>query len=502
MHGRDADFDYRATTSAGGHTLTLTVHHRTVVSGTGQALSALATDTIEVTSDASRVVRVESKRNLEHGQNQSSGTMRFEYGEAVHGISGATLTFVGSSVHSQLAPSSTGQTVVSRTRRSLNAQFARDAAPVAISVDSGMYDGIKTLMDRFARERKTCAGVKPRFVTGIRKVSNRATFFKTFGKRGGGLAPVIVADEDRAPATYGGSAGIENQNEAGAPSTPNCNSCMNAAASQAQACWETLGVDLLFGCAPCIAAAIQCQAEATANALGCWIPGAGCMQTICGPDTGCDTGDTCCGSKCCTGNATCVGQPSTCCPPGYTVACGGANGPFCCASGQMCCGNNLCCDEGSNCCGSFCCPQESECCGEACCSAGSKCANAATSLCCQTGYTVCGSSCCPPNAICRDGVCCAGSFCGDQCCVNGQLCNQSTGQCYYPSFGTPAPQASGNKFVQCRRPFTMCHSVYRDGRTADICCSSGLACCAGTCCGPNQQCGGDGPEFACGNWIH
>jgi len=414
------------------------------------------------------------------------------------------VSYEGSAIHSTVQPRSVGQSLSARTLHPMRAQFGSGAAPVAISVDRGIYDGISTLLQRFASERKTCSSMRPRFITEPQphRISSRSTFLQTFGRRGGESEPFVVADADRAPAQYGGSAGIENQNDYGAPSTPHCDSCMNAAANQATGCWETLGADLLFGCAPCIAAAIQCQAEATAAALGCWIPGAGCMETVCGPSDGCDTGDTCCGSKCCTGNAVCVGNPSTCCPPGYTTACSGSSGPFCCTSGQMCCGNYLCCDEGSNCCGTFCCPHESACCGQACCEAGSVCGNAAQSLCCPSGYSVCGSGCCPPNAVCRDGVCCAGAFCGDQCCVNGQLCNQSTGQCYYPSFGTPAPKPSGSKFIQCLHGFSMCHSSYRDGSTKDVCCTPGLACCAGTCCAPGQQCGGGGAELACGNWIH
>jgi len=507
VHGRDADYYYRATSSAGGSSLTLVVHHRSVVKGSGHDLTAVATDTIEVTSGGASVVRVESKRNFARTGARTSGTMRFAYGSAVKGISAATLSYEGSSIRSNVTPSSTESSQSVRSLRTLHSQFASDAAPVAISVDHAIYDGIQSLMRRFTSERKLCASKRPRLMTepkATRSTTSRGNFFKTFGKRASQRGTIVIADDttDRGPATYGGSAGLENQNEYGAPSTPNCDSCMNAAASQAVGCWETLGVDLLFGCAPCIAAAIQCQAEATASALGCWIPGAGCMQTICGPGNGCDTGDTCCGSKCCTGNAVCVGQPSTCCPPGYTTACSGANGPFCCSNGDTCCGNDVCCEGGSHCCGNFCCPQGSACCGQSCCSSGSACADPSQSLCCPADYSVCGSNCCPPHAICRDGVCCEGAFCGDQCCVNGQLCNHASGQCYYPSFGTPAPRPSGSKFMTCLHGFAMCHSAYRDGSTKDICCTSGLGCCAGTCCGPGEQCGGNGAELACGNWIH
>jgi hypothetical protein len=449
-----------------------------------------------VTSGGASVVKVESQRNGVRSGSQS-GTMRFEYGPAVQGISSAMLTFQGSSVHGSVQAGPASQSRSTTALRTLHAQFSNEIAPVAISVDRGLYDGIQSLMQRFASERKSCSSTPPRVGGTPRDVASRATFFRRFAE------PAIVADDERAPATYGGAAGVENQNESGAPSTPHCNSCMNAAANQATGCWESLGADLLFGCVPCITAVIQCQAEATAAALGCWIPGAGCMQTVCGPATGCDTGDTCCESKCCTGNAVCVGQPSTCCPPGYTVACVGSSSgfPFCCSKGEVCCGNDVCCSEGSKCCGNFCCPQDSACCGQSCCSAGSMCANASQSLCCPSGYSVCGSSCCPPSAVCRNGVCCQGAFCGDQCCVNGQLCHQATGQCYYPSFGTPSPRPTAGKLSRCLHG-SICHSQYRDGTSSDVCCPAGLACCAGACCGPGQQCGGNGAELACGNWIH
>ncbi len=497
LSGRNADFYYRATGSAGSQSLTLVVYHRTTISGTGRQLSAQVTDTIEVTSGGASVVKVESERNAVRGGSQS-GTMRFEYGPAVQGISGAMLTFQGSSVHGTVQTGSSTLVHNATTLRTLHAQFTSDATPVAVSVDHTLYDGIQSLMQRFASERRSCSSTPPRVGGVSRDVASRARFFRSLAQ------PAIIADENRAPATYGGAAGVENQNESGAPSTPNCNSCMNAAANQATGCWTTLGADLLWGCVPCITAAISCQAEAVAAALGCWIPGAGCMQTVCGPANGCDTGDTCCGSKCCTGSAVCVGQPSTCCPPGYTIACMGATSgfPFCCANGDVCCGNDICCSQGSHCCGNFCCPQDSACCGVSCCSPGSVCANASQSLCCPSGSSICGSTCCPPGAICRNGVCCPGTFCGDQCCVNGELCHQATGQCYYPSFGTPSPRPSASKISLCLHGYSVCHSAYRNGSTKDVCCTAGLACCAGTCCGPGQQCGGNGTEFACGNWIH
>jgi hypothetical protein len=495
--GSDSHLNYHTTTASNGKSYELRVLHHTHMSFDGKNPKAEQTDTLEVTSGGTRVVRVETRRSTTRGDASHTGTVKFEYGKSVRGLRSALLHFDASGIHGSYEGLETHAAAATSGTKAVKAQFAASMKPVTLHVEHGVSEAIETLGRRFKSELQTCSTKPPRRRRVSERVPSRASFLSRFGG-------TLIAD-DPLPGGAGEEAGVEIQNQNGAPSTPHCEGCMNAAANQMAGCATTLLGDLVFGCVPCILAAIMCQAEATAAALGCWVPLAGgCMQTVCAPTQGCDSQDTCCGGDCCTGSDVCLHGSNVCCPPGETLSCvGTSNGfPFCCGKDSICCGDDRCCPVNSLCCsGETCCPQGSTCCGTTCCDAGTVCLDAHAGMCCSKGSTVCGGVCC--DETCENGLCCPkGTFCGDTCCTNGNQCT-AAGQCTYPGFGpTPSPKPTGRLGAsECTPGFYLQHTPFKDGTFKDICCPKGITGCAGICCPPNLYCGGPGAELACGQWI-
>lgn len=523
--GGSNDMIYVATTVANGQTVTLTVTRSTRIEGTDRSrLTGYATNTIDVTAGGSPVVRLESQVTATRGGGAHHGTLSVRYGQAVRGARGADLSIDGKSVRGRVLGA---ERITGKAREKVtSARFDNEAAPIALAIDARLSAAIDSLLERFKNERGTCNGMPPRRRRAERRVQNRAAFLSPAIARRGEL---VVADVAVAPVPEltGGNAGVEPQNQYGAPSTPHCNSCMNAAGNQMQACWST-AAGSLFACLVCAAGdLIVCQSEATAAAVACWIPGAGCGEVICKAGTSCDSGDSCCGTDCCTGADVCLSGSTLCCPPGYTTACAGAPGydSFCCGQQSVCCGNNGCCPPGSNCCGGkFCCEQGNACCGSVCCDAGSTCANPATSLCCGSSSIPCGPTCCDPynggvcldatrgicgvkgdvvcgNSVCGPGsclhagtanaTCCPGPVCGDRCCSLIGPTPRPFGRSRVPQLNRQAsPTPTPGRLAICRRPNVPCRSEL-NGKLYSTCCKPNQICCGDQCCAVGLTCCAD-----------
>jgi hypothetical protein len=518
------DMTYVASTSANGQTVTLTVTRSIRLEGSDRSrLTARVSNSIDVSAGGAPVVHVESIVVGTRASIARKGTISVRYGAAVSGARGADLSIEGKSVHATLLGA---ESVAGRSRQKVvSAKFGDNVAPHDLAIDAQLYVAIDTLLQRFQSERQTCNGAPPRRRRAERRVQNRAAFLSAATSR---REERVVVDVTPAPESTGGNAGVEPQNQYGAPSTPHCSSCMQSAGNQMTACWSTAGVSAIFGCFLCAATdLITCQAEASAAALACWIPGAGCGEVICSAGTSCDTGDSCCGSDCCTGSDTCVAGSTLCCPAGYTVSCKGAQGedPFCCGTQWGCCGNNACCPPGSSCCGSnFCCEQGNACCGSSCCAAGSVCSDPARSLCCAQGSIACGSTCCDSNnQVCLDAsrglcgfkgdsvcgnvacapgnclnpgspnaTCCSGPVCGDRCCSligptpkpprpRGTMINPNA---------TYNPGAVKQRVRTCALPHVPCQSEL-NGTTYTTCCTPNQICCGDQCCATGLTCCAD-----------
>jgi hypothetical protein len=494
---------YTATGVANGETVTLTASRNLhfIPGATRTALSAESTNVIEVTSGGASIVRLETKVSGTRG-GTARGTVTLRYGSAVGGARGVDLVVSGRTVTGSILGAE--RTVRSSHSKIVSSKLVEDAAPVDISIDAELYAAIDQLLQRFKSEASTCNGAPSRRGRASRRASTRGAFLAPAFER---RSEFVVADY--APEAPVGEAGLEIQNQYGAPSTPHCTSCMNSAGNQMVNCLEAGGIEAIFGCIPCAAAtAIECQAKATAAALACWFPGAGCGEQLCGVGTSCDSGDTCCGGDCCTGSDVCTGAAKTCCPPGYSTACAAAPGsdPFCCGEQNVCCGSNGCCPAGSTCCGGkFCCASGDQCCGDVCCDgAGSVCSDPKNSLCCTSGFTACGTSCCDPKYVCLDSskgicappgyaicgnvacppqnclnpgtanaLCCAGPVCGDRCC---SLIGPSA---------TPSPASGGGlrkqKIRTCLSPKVACRSEF-SGAPYTVCCAPNQTCCGDQCC--------------------
>jgi len=507
---------YTAAGVANGQPVTLTASRNLqFVPGVGRtALSAQSTNVIEVTSGGASVVRFESKvAGTQEGT--ARGTVSLRYGSAVSGARGADLTVVGRTVTGTILGAE--RAVASSRSKLISSKFFEGAAPLDLAIDGQLYAAIDQLMQRFKSEASTCNGTPPRRGRASRRASTRGAF----------LSPAIERREfvvaDYAPEAPGGDAGLEIQNQYGAPSTPHCTSCMNSAGNQMVTCLEAAGVQAIFGdIGDAIIGAIECQAKATAAALACWIPKAGCGEQLCGVGTSCDSGDTCCGTDCCTGSDVCIGQSKTCCPPGYTTVCAGTPGsdPFCCGEGQACCGSDGCCAAGSTCCGGkFCCASGDQCCGDVCCNgAGSVCTDPKNSLCCNSGSTACGTSCCDAKYVCLDstkGICAPPGYmiCGnlpcppDNClnpgtpnaaCCPGPVCGNTCCK-LFTATPTPSPFPSGGigvikqRLRTCVIPNTVaCHNEF-SGTQYTACCAPNQTCCGDQCCPSSApQCCPDG----------
>jgi hypothetical protein len=527
--GGTDEMTYVASTTANGKTVTLTVERRLhfPLGVDSSRLTVQATNSLEVTMNGSSVVRVETNLTASRIAATPNATVSIRYGDAVQGARGADLTVQGRSVRGTVL--SATRIVPGRNAKIVSAQFVDGVAPVQLAIDPQLYAAIDQLFERFGSENRTCTGIAPRRRRVVRRVQNRATF----------LSPRVERREDAvayasyAGEQYGAAAGVEPQNQYGAPSTPDCTSCMNAAASDMGTCWKAAGVSAVFGCFLCaVGDLIACQAKATGAALLCWVAHGGCDEVGCGPGTSCDTGNTCCGSDCCTGSDICVSPGTTCCPQGYTTVCPAAQGydPFCCGAQWVCCGINGCCNPGSTCCGGkFCCNSGNACCGSACCDAGYTCADPAQSLCCGPNTIPCGSTCCDANTlVCIDAtqgicgargdvvcgnvacgpgsclgsganaVCCPGPVCGDRCCslIGPSAKPQGGGATMSPvqrirNGGTytpaPAPTPGGPRIRTCKIPYVPCQTQM-NGKPVTLCCQPQQLCCGDQCCAPGLTC--------------
>jgi hypothetical protein len=159
---------------------------------------------------------------------------------------------------------------------------------------------------------------------------------------------------------------------------------------------------------------------------------------------------------------------TNCCPPTDTCIPNGT----CCPKNRVVCGN-ACCDEFEKCSGQKCCAKP---CGGSCCTIQEECIDEAHGTCCARGRAVCGGACCNEGDECVGGSCCpGGQACGGICCPTGQKCNDpATRSCALCAVGTVS-----------------CTTTYWNGSGPlgpSVCCTPGMACCNGVCCGQNQVC--------------
>jgi hypothetical protein len=236
--------------------------------------------------------------------------------------------------------------------------------------------------------------------------------------------PAVAPLDSTGAASEGPTAGMDGtasfQNTPLDWVTPNCQSCESDCATNPLS-WLTLGAGLVL-----------CEA-------GCWIPGNGCDQDVCGVGTSCDNGQSCCGDVCCGDDQTCGNsQYGACCPKDYPVGCGDSTQVSCFAPGTTCCGNlEFGCQPGYECIVSgttaSCCPSGQVDKNGVCCSQGTLC----DGVCCENGSCVNGACCDGP--VSASGQCCgyAESVCGGQCCdgtcgSSGQCCPQGQPNCGVP----------------------------------------------------------------------
>jgi len=232
-----------------------------------------------------------------------------------------------------------------------------------------------------------------------------------------------------------------------------------------------------FFCPPCgVAAVSECYEALGRDLVALYIPGIGaCDEVPCGLQAdfnttqfgirSCDYGSSCCGDNlCCPSGDVCTSQ-KICCPASAPVGCGDTR-PFCCPSGWICAGDQLCCPP---------------------------------------GQVVVNGTCqnCPAGQVARNGSCCSNPCGENDCCVNGELCNQQTGTCYYPSFGHATPRPTIPPLQRCPSfgGKVSCAAPNADHTTSYVCCAPNVTCCAGKCCDVGQTCGGTGSSFGCGFWI-
>jgi hypothetical protein len=285
-----------------------------------------------------------------------------------------------------------------------------------------------------------------------------------------------------------------------------CTVCEDDCGKAYAAALPGLIVDIF--CPPCYLADVAAQLAIWAGCmLVCQLPHGGCLPTPCGTFTTCGKNDKCFsfqgGSLCCPAPAAlckniCCGTDVTTCAPDGGCGCTTdqtACGNDCCDAGQTCI-NGVCCDQPNvTVCNGVCCAPGQVChngkccradgmCGNACCDEISNCADPKTGVCCSFAAVVCGTQCCPLGAHCINGKCCdANSVCGNICCPSGQTCSDPVNH--------KCTSCSG-KTVPCLPP-----------EGAGLCCPSGVACCAGTCCQPGQVCNFTGVvngknTYACG----
>jgi len=422
---------------------------------------------VEITSAGESLVRLDSRfgPTLAHTTEPPHTTADFRYGSKLRGVKNASLTVRGGTV----AGTIDGKSIVpfaAQAHVAPESVHYSNGHALALENDHALRGQVDQLVN-VAKSKLTSCRAKRHTARHTSERPSGADAVQT--AMHGRTDALVVADSADVDFVVADSADYANdccQNGSSMGSgTSHCTTATQQVMTDFGVCIVSAIASAVF-CPPCGAAATaDCYESLAKDVLGLYVPGVGgCDEVPCGLQAdftttqfgirSCDFNSTCCGDNlCCPSGEVCAPEQRVCCPASAPIGCG-SESPFCCPSG-------FACGDGATC---FACPQ---------------------------------------GQVAHNGHCCS-LLCGDECCVNGQLCDQAGGHCYYPSFGTPTPRptGTGSKFMRCRAGLTTCHSVYRDGSTADVCCPSGLACCAGTCCGPGQQCGGNGAEYACGNWIH
>jgi len=410
--------------------------------------------TVDVTDGGSSVLHVEShfSRWEQAAERGPEAALTFRYGAAVRGISEASIRLSGGSIEGTVDGSRLASTALhGEAPSSIRLADGRD-----VVVEAGaLRERLSELSSVVKRGFDACGvPARRRPTREIRESVHAATLRD--GERE--TRPVEIAQVPIANGYIPGSPTGQNSGGWLDPSTPNCYNAFTNAGVAVDGCLAA-AITGGFLCPPCMAYAMWGCYTAYGAALAAMdISGGSCEQVACSGGTlpnSCDTTFTCCGQ-------------SDCCPSGDTCTPLG----FCCPSdAPLVCGSTY--DNG------YCCPAN----------------------------TVCGPNgdCqqCPGGQIPHDGQCC-NFLCGDDCCQDPlATCDQAAGKCIYPNFGTPSPRPKRNPLDICVRTSgsVICRAYNGDNTYKNICCPPNVACCAGKCCQPGEQCGGTGDAFRCGVFL-
>jgi hypothetical protein len=435
--------------SAAASTLRITVRHET--SGNeGRARAFGGRAVVEITDGGESLLHVEAQ--LDSGSARGA-TLSFRYGSRVRGASQAT--FVAK--NQLLSGTIDGRTLraFSTASGAPSSTALQDGGSMEIDVEPELRTKLSALQTEITRSLSTCRSAHR--TERVRDVATHDPLVLHDAVRA--VRHFLVAQANGLIPQYGS---LQNSGVLGGePQTPNCYDAVDNAGVDVSGCIAG-AIAGGFLCPPCVAYAVYGCLTTYAAALAAFeAPGGACNQVGCngawspGPKS-CDTGTTCCGQNdCCAAGETC-GPLGFCCPADAPVSCGSDyDDAYCCPPNTICTANRTC-------------------------------------------------QSCPTGQVFLGGQCCF-SICGTQCCQSQQAtCNQATGQCVNPSFGTPAPTPSGPKIrsiPRCTRlsGTVVCHAPNADGTSDDLCCAPGLNCCSGTCCPPGQTCGGG--NMTCGVWI-
>jgi hypothetical protein len=438
------------TFSASASSLRLTIRHDfSLADPSRRSASAFSgTTVVDITDGGASLVHLETRFNSLHASAPLDATFTFRYGSNLRGISSAVLTARNGTV--------TG-TVDGRKLKSFAVTGGApsdvrlsDNRPLALEADARLREAMPELAAAVRSGLSTCASPSSLHRARDQRIAGTNGALLDDGRA---IRPFEVADGSDQ------SVGAQNCATFGEVETTNCYNAFTNAGLALSGCIAGALVGSWL-CPPCAAYAILgCYTTWGAVMAAMYLQGGACNQVPCGGWNGgpksCDFGDICCGQyDCCPSSDICTSM-GFCCVPSAPLACGtNEDNGFCCPSDTVC-------------------GQNQQCVG------------------------------CPQGQVSHNGQCC-NLLCGNECCQSAEAtCDQATGKCVYPNFGTPAPKPPRIRIDRCARfsGLVTCQAANWDNTTVDICCAPGLNCCAGKCCPPGQTCGGSQANFGCGRWI-
>lgn len=461
LNSRGSSLTYRASSSAGGRALSLTIEQQSVVQrNAGRATLFGGTSTITVTSGGDPVVRIEATLRPTAPGVPAGGNVSVTYGALVRGLHSAALTIdrgsIGGTVGGRrLIPMSARPSLTAE-----NVRFADARAFPRVELEPGLRDGVAALFERAKADLGSCAPSAPAH----RPRRPRRTHTRAIADPHDD-AVVAQTSPDYARTTDQNGFGRDGGG------TPDCHNCtQNVMVAWAECVVGSAATGWL--CPPCAVGAVAgCYSSAAVGMAACYAPTVGgCAEVLCPSIGSCDHTYTCCGQVCCASGDVC--SNGVCCPAENPLGCGTTR-PTCCAPGSTCCGGS-------------------------CCPAGSICSADGRCFTCPPGQSNCGSAgCCAAGEICHNGKCCD-FMCGDSCCVSRFTEQCVNGRCVNVSTGRTPPPQNPSEYMRCRAGFAPCRSPNADGTVTTICCPSNRQCCAGVCCtAPNETCCSRGGVLGC-----